>query len=173
MQLGYLPYITPPLCNYKEHTYAATLHDTRRHPYIGINYHCASTATMPPTRPIILIATDTPTFDIEPWASEGYSIHLLTYATARDIEDAADDLESNDKYGIIGRPSSHSYFPPPLISDNSVRRRRHRRSPIRDLPFATASMCIRILPAQAATHQLPTRCPGPVAPALGLSILGA
>jgi hypothetical protein len=68
---------------------------------------------MPPIKPTILIATDTPTFDIEPWASEGYSIHLLTHATARDIEDAADDLESNDKYGIIGHPSSHHRIPHP------------------------------------------------------------
>lgn len=60
-------------------------------------------------KPTLVVACDTATFDISPWAAEGYSVHLLTAATQRDIEDATDDLESNDRYAILG-------FPPPLPS---------------------------------------------------------
>jgi hypothetical protein len=52
--------------------------------------------------PTLLIAADTATCDISPWATEGYSVHLLTKASQRVIEDATDDLESNDRYAILG-----------------------------------------------------------------------
>ncbi|KAF8533295.1 hypothetical protein BDD12DRAFT_866026 [Trichophaea hybrida] len=53
------------------------------------------------SKPTLLIAADTSTCDISPWATEGYTVHLLTKATQRTIEDAADDLESNDRYAIL------------------------------------------------------------------------
>ena len=124
---------------------------------------------MPPTKPTILLATDTPTFDIEPWALEGYSIHLLTHATINDIEDATDDLESNDKYGIIGPPLSHPQIPP-LTPNHSIRYCRHRRPPIRCPALAATPMRSRILPSHHPTHQLPTGRPDPAPPARRLSI---
>ena len=51
--------------------------------------------------PTLLIATDSDTFDLSLWINEGYTTHLLTRATLRSIEDAADDLESSDRYAII------------------------------------------------------------------------
>jgi hypothetical protein len=58
---------------------------------------------MSTTKPTLFIATESKICDISPWANEGYDIHLLTEATSRDIENAVDDLESHDKYAIIGR----------------------------------------------------------------------
>lgn len=63
-------------------------------------------------KPILVVACDTATFDISPWAAEGYTIHLLTAATQRDIEDATDDLESSDRYAILGSPSPPLPSPP-------------------------------------------------------------
>lgn len=54
-----------------------------------------------PLRPTLLIATDENTFDISPWSNEGYTVHLLTKANRRTIEDATDDLESCDRYAIL------------------------------------------------------------------------
>lgn len=63
------------------------------------------------TKPVLFIATETATFDLSPWIEEGYDTHLLTQATSRDIENAVDDLESSDKYAIIGRSPTPLSFP--------------------------------------------------------------
>jgi hypothetical protein len=60
---------------------------------------------MPPT---LIISTDTATFDISPWMTEGYEVYLLTHSTKRSIEDAVDDLESSQKYAILGSASYSS-----------------------------------------------------------------
>jgi hypothetical protein len=59
------------------------------------------------TKPTLIISVDEATFDISPWDTEGYAVHLLTKANEDSIEYVTDELESNDRYAILGTPHHH------------------------------------------------------------------
>ncbi|CCX08374.1 hypothetical protein FPQ18DRAFT_368804 [Pyronema domesticum] len=62
------------------------------------------------TKPTLIIAVDEATFDISPWDTEGYAVHLLTKANKDSIEYVTDELESSDRYAILafGTAASHA-----------------------------------------------------------------
>jgi hypothetical protein len=70
-------------------------------------HNMTNTSLSSSSQPTLIIVTDEKTFEISPWTTEGYAVHLLTQGTKRDIENATDDLESNDPYAILGLASCH------------------------------------------------------------------
>lgn len=65
---------------------------------------------MDTSKPTLIIATDTKTFDLTPWIQEGYNALHVPGASCRAIENATDDIEDNTKCAIIafGRSATNA-----------------------------------------------------------------
>jgi hypothetical protein len=54
-------------------------------------------------RPALIIATDHDSFNVSPWEAEGFRVKYIPNATQTKFEDAAEDFESSEKFGIVGK----------------------------------------------------------------------
>lgn len=81
--------------------------------------------------PILLISSDYPQFDpdqLQRYTDEGYRVHYIENADVKLFQQAADDIETSEPYGIIGKLDLQKHpregrngekFPPaPPISNN-------------------------------------------------------
>ncbi|KAL7274119.1 hypothetical protein RUND412_002989 [Rhizina undulata] len=60
-------------------------------------------------KPALIIATDDENFNTGPWETEGYRIIYIPRATQSRIEDASEDFETDEKYGIVAFGNAASY----------------------------------------------------------------